>query len=132
MQGNVFNTFDFFQLYAKEKWQKDIDYQNRYTLFPKIVGYKNIYSLSQLIKSFTNFKISDEEIEKNRPLKVVVGTEAPRIKGIEDDEALNKLYSQVPFNEVQVKQVDLGTTGVLFYTLETREITSTKKMVVIE
>jgi len=103
MQGNVFNTFDFFQLYAKEKWQKDIDYQNRYTLFPKIVGYKNIYSLSQLIKSFTNFKISDEEIEKNRPLKVVVGTEAPRIKGIEDDEALNKLYSQVPFNEVQVK-----------------------------
>ena len=46
MQGHVFNTFDLFQVYAKELWQKDIDYQNRYTLFPKIVGYKNIYALS--------------------------------------------------------------------------------------
>ena len=102
MQANVFNTFDFFQLYAKELWQKDIDYQNRYTLFPKIVGYKNIYSLSQLIKSFTNFKISDVEIEKERPKKVVVGTQAPRIKGVQDDD-LDKVLSQVPFNEAQKK-----------------------------
>jgi hypothetical protein len=102
MQGNVFNTFDFFQLYAKELWQKNIDYQNRYTLFPKIVGYKNVYALSQLIKTFTNFKISDKEIEKRRPQKVIVGTTSPRIKGVEDDE-LNKVISQVPFNEAQKK-----------------------------
>ena len=88
MQGNVFNTFDFFQVYAKELWQKDIDYQNRYTLFPKIIGYKNNYALSQLIKTFTNFKISDAEIEAQRPQKVIIGTEAPRIEGAEEDESL--------------------------------------------
>jgi superfamily II DNA or RNA helicase len=102
MQGNIFNTFDFFQLYAKELWQKDIDYQNRYTLFPKIVGYKNIYSLSQMIRTFTNFKISDAEIEAKRPAKILVGVKPPNIDGAQDD-ALSKLVSQVPFNEVQKK-----------------------------
>ena len=108
MQSHVFNTFDFFQLYAKELWQKDIDYQNRYTLFPKIVGYKNIYALSQLIKSFTNFKISDAEIEAQRPQKVIVGTDPIRIQSV-TDESLSKVLSQVPFNEVQEKMnVDLN------------------------
>ena len=102
MQGHVFNTFDLFQVYAKELWQKDIDYQNRYTLFPKIVGYKNIYALSQLIKSFTNFKISDAEIEAQRPQKVIVGTDAPTIEGV-DKSDLEKVLSQVPFNEAQEK-----------------------------
>lgn len=108
MQAHVFNTFDLFQLYAKELWQKDIDYQNRYTLFPKIVGYKNIYALSQLIKSFTNFKISDAEIEAQRPQKVIVGTDPIRIQSV-TDESLSKVLSQVPFNEVQEKMnVDLN------------------------
>lgn len=101
MQGNVFNTYDFFQVYAKELWQKDIDYQNRYTLFPKIVGYKNIYSLSQMIRTFTNFKISDAEIEAKRPSKIIVGVKPPQIN--ESDAALDKLVSQVPFNDVQKK-----------------------------
>ena len=108
MQAHVFNTFDLFQLYAKELWQKDIDYQNRYTLFPKIVGYKNIYALSQLIKSFTNFKISDAEIEAQRPQKVIVGTDPIRIQSV-TDESLSKVLSQVPFNEAQEKMnVDLN------------------------
>ena len=123
MQGNVFNTFDFFQVYAKELWQKDIDYQNRYTLFPKIVGYKNNYALSQLIKTFTNFKISDAEIEAQRPQKVIIGTEAPRIEGAEEDEGLQKVLSQVPFNEAQKKMnldlnkyITLQTDSELEYT----------------
>ena len=105
MQANVFNTFDFFQLYANELWQKDIDYQNKYSLFPKIASYKNVYALSQMIRSFTNFKISDAEIEADRPQKVVVGTDAPQLKGVQDD-ALSKVLSQVPYNDVQQKMND--------------------------
>ena len=104
-QAHIFNTFDFFQLYAKERWSKDIDYKNNYTLFPKIVGYKNIYSLSQLIRAYTNFKISDEEINANRPEKVILGTDAPKLKGItpKEQEGLSKAISQVPFSEAQEK-----------------------------
>lgn len=101
LQGHVFNTFDFFKLYAKELWAKDINYKNQYTLFAKIVGYKNIYSLSQMIKSFTDFKISDEEIEKNRPIKALIGTKKP--ERMPEDEALSKLRALVPYNEVQKK-----------------------------
>ena len=100
-QGNVFNTFDFFQTYANELWQKDIDYQNQYTLFPKIVGYKNVYALSNLIRTFTNFKISDAEINSNRPQKVIIGVETPTLD--ENNKALEDVLSQVPFNEVQEK-----------------------------
>ena len=125
MQANIFNAFDFFMLYARERWQKDIDYRNNYSLFPKIIGYKNIYSLSQFIRTFTNFKISDAEIEANRPQKVVIGTNAPVIKGVdaEDAEALSKLVSQIPFSEAQKKMnkdledyVTLKSDGELSFT----------------
>ena len=101
LQANVFNTFDFFQLYVRELWVKDIDYQNNYSLFAKIVGYKNIYSLSQMIKSFTDFKVSDEEINKNRPIKALIGT--TKAKNLPKDPALDKLRALVPFSEAQKK-----------------------------
>ena len=58
-----------------------------------------------MIRSFTNFKISDAEIEADRPQKVVVGTDAPELKGVQDD-ALSKVLSQVPYNEIQQKMND--------------------------
>lgn len=100
-QANINNTFDFFQVYANELWQKDIDYQNQYTLFPKIVGYKNVYALSNLIRNFTNFKISDKEINRRRPHKVIIGTDRPKLD--KNNEDLNTLKALVPYNDIQKK-----------------------------
>ena len=36
------------------------------------------------------------------------------------------------YNEVRVTSTDLGTTGVLYYQLDTDEYTATKKMIVVE
>ena len=107
-EAGIYNTFDFFRTYVNELWQKDINYQNQYTLFAKVVGYKNIYSLSQLIKSYTDFRISDKEIEANRPLKVLVGVDEVKLTTLDkseviEDEGLKKLRSLVPFNDAQEK-----------------------------
>jgi len=36
------------------------------------------------------------------------------------------------YNEVRVKSVELGATGVLYYQLDTDRHTATKKMIVVE
>ena len=36
------------------------------------------------------------------------------------------------YNEVKLKSSDLNTTGVLYYQLDTKAYTATKKMIVIE
>ena len=108
-EAGIYNTFDFFRTYVNELWQKDIDYQNQYTLFAKVVGYKNTYALSQLIKSYTDFRITDKEIEANRPLKVLVGVDPIRLFAdiekteVIENEGLSKMRSLVPFSEAQEK-----------------------------
>ena len=82
---------------------KDIDYRNNCSLFPKIIGYKNIYSLSQFIRTFTNSKSAMLKLKptdhKGCDWNVYVINEVDA----EDAEALSKLVSQIPFNEAQKK-----------------------------
>jgi len=97
-RSGVYSLFDFFRLYVNEIWRKDIDYQGRYGLTPKIESYKNVYSMSQLIRSFTNFQISSKEIAAKRPQKVPLAVEDIVIDG-------KKITSkgQVGFNDAQLK-----------------------------
>ena len=97
-RSGVYSLFDFFRLYVNEIWRKDIDYQGRYGLTPKIESYKNVYSMSQLIRSFTNFQISSKEIDAKRPQKIPLAVEDIVIDG-------NRLSAkgQVGFNDAQLK-----------------------------
>ena len=65
---------------------------------PKIESYKNVYSMSQLIRSFTNFQISSKEIDAKRPQKIPLAVEDIVIDG-------NRLSAkgQVGFNDAQLK-----------------------------
>jgi len=102
------NAYQFYMKYVIEEWKWDINQRNQFGLFAKIEGYNNGFALSGFIKSFGNFKISDKEIERRRPIKYTISsTQQPR-KEIKD------VVSIIDLTEVQermVKNISEYTNG---------------------
>lgn len=110
-QLGITSIAKFYRLFAKEIYKIDINIRGDVGLFPVIDGYKNTYILSRLIGTFSDFAVSDVEIDKRRPKKIVVANNVsyPSNAGVDDknfakitEEIKNaKINSFIPKNDVQ-------------------------------
>ena len=71
-ESNLYTAWDFFVTFAREEWRYNITHKQTFGLFPEIQSYYNSGAMSNYIKAFANFKVSDIEIEKSRPLKYLI------------------------------------------------------------
>ena len=71
-EAHMDKVWDFFITFVKEEWRYNLTHKNQFGLFSEIEGYYNTYAMSNFIKSFANFKVSDDEIEKSRPQKYLI------------------------------------------------------------
>jgi len=71
-EAHMDKVWDFFISFVKEEWRYNLTHKNQFGLFSEIEGYYNTYAMSNFIKSFANFKVSDDEIEKSRPQKYLI------------------------------------------------------------
>lgn len=104
---------NFYRLFANEVYKIDINIQGNVGLFPVIKGYKNTYILSRIIGTFADFAVSDVEIDKKRPKKIVIANTVsyPPNVGVDDNDFQNaiceikeaKVNSFVPINDAQKK-----------------------------
>ena len=94
------NAYDFYIKYVIEEWKWDINQRNQFGLFARIEGYNNGYALSSFIKSFGNFKISDKEIERRRPIKYTISSSS------QDNKQISDVTSVVDLTAVQLRMVD--------------------------
>ena len=102
------NSYEFYMKYVIEEWKWDINQRNQFGLFAKIEGYNNGYALSSFIKSFGNFKISDKEIERRRPIKYTISSSQQSLDVIKD------VVSIIDLSDVQermVKNISEYTNG---------------------
>lgn len=103
----------FYRLFANELFKIDINIRGNVGLFPVIDGYKNTYVLSRIIGSFSDFAVSDVEIDKRRPKKIIIANNVsyPSNAGVSSenfDKVISeikdaKLNSFVPKNDAQKK-----------------------------
>jgi hypothetical protein len=100
----VNNAYDFFSTYVSEIWKLDINERGSLSLFPKVDDYYNPKALSNYIKTFADFKVSDAEIQKNRPEKVVVSS-IPNNLSEKILKNGNKIKSLVEVTDVQKKML---------------------------
>lgn len=70
--NGISSAWDFFNNYVDEAYKWDLRHDGGYGLFIDINGYYNDKALSNLITNVANVKITDEEIEKNRPKKAII------------------------------------------------------------
>ena len=80
--NGINDAWDFFNQYVDETYKYSISHDGGYGLFIDIDNYYNDKALSNLITNVTNVKITDEQIEAQRPLKAVI----PQNKIAEDTE----------------------------------------------
>ena len=102
------NSYEFYMKYVIEEWKWDINQRNQFGLFAKIEGYNNGYALSSFIKSFGNFKISDKEIERRRPIKYTISSSQQSLDMIKD------VVSIIDLSDIQermVKNISEYTNG---------------------
>ena len=71
-ESNIMSVWDFFVTFVKEEWRYNITHRQTFGLFPEIKSYYNSFAMANFIKSMANFKVSDEVIEKTRPLKYLI------------------------------------------------------------
>ena len=71
-EANMDKVFDFFITYVKEEWRFNLTHRNQFGLFAEIEGYYNTFAMSNFIKTFANFKVSDAVIEASRPQKYLI------------------------------------------------------------
>jgi len=105
---SINNAYDFYINYVQEEWKWDINQRNQFGLFAKVEGYNNGYALSSFIKSFGNFKISDKEIERRRPIKYTISSSRQSLEQIKD------VVSIIDLTDVQermVKNISAYTNG---------------------
>ena len=93
-ESNLDKVFDFFITFVKEEWRFNITHQNQFGLFAEIQGYYNTSAMSNFIKSFANFKVSDKQIEKTRPIKYLI----PQEKGLKNQAGANT--ASVQYNKI--------------------------------
>jgi superfamily II DNA or RNA helicase len=92
------SAYKFFENFIVEEWKYDITHDDKYGLFAKIERYRNTIALSNFIKTFSDFKISDKVIDEARPKKftipdlenLIVGAE-----GVDSSVPLSKLQEEV-------------------------------------
>ena len=78
-------VFNFFITFVKEEWRFNITHKSTFGLFAEIQGYYNTFAMSNFIKAMANFKVSDVDIEKSRPVKYIV----PQEKGLDNQSGSN-------------------------------------------
>ena len=71
-ESHMDKAWDFFITFVKEEWRYNLTHKNQFGLFSEIEGYYNTFAMSNFIKSFANFKVSDAVIEKSRPIKYLI------------------------------------------------------------
>ena len=71
-EANLEKVFDFFITFVKEEWRFNITHRNEFGLFAEIQGYYNSAAMANFVKAFSNFKISDRQIEETRPDKYII------------------------------------------------------------
>lgn len=108
----------FYRMFAKEKYKADTNSNNVTGMFHVVDGYKNTYILSQLISSFCDFAVSDVEIDKKRPQKIILANTMsyPSNAGIDDADFSNivvavkeaKVDSLISMSEAQKKMAQDG------------------------
>ena len=76
-EANMDKVFDFFITYVKEEWRYNLTHRNEFGLFAEIEGYYNPSAMSNFIKTFANFKVSDAVIEASRPQKYLIPQSPP-------------------------------------------------------
>ena len=91
----------FYRLYAKEIYKIDVNISGNVGLFPVIDGYKNSYVLSRLIASFSDFAVTDAEIDKRRPHKIIIANSVdyPENAGVQDGD-FKKLIDSIRDNKM--------------------------------
>jgi hypothetical protein len=113
----------FYRTFANELYKIDINIRGDVGLFPVIDGYKNTYVLSRIIGSFCDFAVSDVEIDKRRPKKVVIANSIsyPTNEGIDDGQFKSlmneikesKINSFVPKSLAQKKMAQDGSDYIV-------------------
>jgi len=71
-QCGVKNSWDFFNNFVDETYKFRLTHDGGYGLFVDVDNYYNDKALSNLITNISNVKITDEQIEKNRPFKGII------------------------------------------------------------
>lgn len=89
---NMASSYNFFMNFIWEAWKFDVTIDGRKGLFATIDKYRNNMGLCNFMAAFSDFKITDEEIEKLRPVKYIIPDDENRIGGI---------TSYVPLTDVQ-------------------------------
>ena len=102
------NSYEFYMKYVVEEWKWDINQRNQFGLFAKVEGYNNGYALSSFIKSFGNFKISDKEIERRRPIKYTISSSQQSLEVIKD---VVSIIDLTDIQERMVKNISEYTNG---------------------
>tara|TARA_R110000851_G_scaffold296023_1_gene451039 strand:- start:4249 stop:11568 length:7320 start_codon:yes stop_codon:yes gene_type:complete len=110
-ESNIMNVFDFFITFVREEWRFNITHKNTFGLFAEIQGYYNTAAMSNYIKAFANFKVSDKVIEKSRPLKYLIPQDVSsnqqsgaNTSSVEYSEQLKDVSSYIELSDVQ-KQI---------------------------
>lgn len=89
---NMDSAYNFFMNFIWEAWKFDVTIDGRKGLFATVDKYRNNIGLCNFMAAFSDFKITDEEIEKLRPVKYIIPDDENRIGGI---------TSYVPLTDVQ-------------------------------
>ena len=111
-EANMDKVFDFFITFVKEEWRYNLTHRNVFGLFAEIEGYYNTYAMSNFIKSFANFKVSDAVIEAKRPQKYLIPQNEGRMvdgkleggantSAVNYDEDLREVSSYIELSDVQ-------------------------------
>jgi len=93
--SGINNSFDFFNNYVKESYQYGVKHNGDIGLFPTIEGYYNSKALSNLITNVSNVKITDDAIEKSRPVKAVLPQEKIDNQGDTQVTVSGKYFSEL-------------------------------------
>jgi hypothetical protein len=101
-QMGVDNAYEFFSTYVSEVWKLDINERGGTSLFPKIDKYFNNRALSNYIKTFADFKVSDAVIEKKRPIKYIISSLPSSVPSSKEGADVRSL---VDVNDIQKKML---------------------------
>ena len=109
VNSGISNAYDFFNNYVDEIYKNGIRHDNTFGLFVEVDKYYNDKAISNLITSICNVKITDVEIEKNRPNKAIIPQNAQKndvskvmSSGVYFD-ILEEVTSKVVLTEAQKK-----------------------------
>jgi len=111
-EANMDKVFDFFITFVKEEWRYNLTHRNVFGLFAEIEGYYNTFAMSNFIKSFANFKVSDAVIEAKRPQKYLIPQNegrmidgklegGPNTSAVNYDEDLRQVSSYIELSDIQ-------------------------------